>query len=63
MVLWHSCDEYSATKNIEMFICNDNTIAIRLSDTSGNQMAKSCLKAEWSIIQVTIWLQDKKSGN
>ena len=50
-------------KNIEMFICNDNTIGIRLSDMSGNWMAKSCLIAEWSIIQVTIWLQDKKSGN
>ena len=32
------------------------TVGIRLSETSDNRMAKSSLKTECSIIQVTIWL-------
>ena len=37
------------------------TVGIWLSDTSGNQMANSSPIAKLFVIQVTIWLPDKKS--
>ena len=42
---------------------HSDTVDICLSDTSGNQIAKSSPIAEWSINWMVTWIADKKSGN
>ena len=46
----------------EIIIKLPYTVGIRLSDTSGNWMAKNCPIAEWSSNWMVTWIMDKKSS-